>query len=70
MSQTSGELGQPDHSIAKGISRFLARQGSLERDAYSCYLASDGMEEDSMNQVLDHSLIYCMAKHTSLPNKQ
>ncbi len=58
---TNDELTQLTHTIARRIARFLERQGLLERDAENSYLASDGADEDPMNQLLGHSITYRIA---------
>jgi len=37
------------------------RQGLLERDAENSYLTMDAISEDSMNQLLGHSITYRIA---------
>lgn len=58
---TSEELTQLAHTIAQRVGRFLERQGLLERDAENSYLASDAVDEDPMNPLLGHSIIYRIA---------
>ncbi|HDO33694.1 MAG TPA: hypothetical protein ENH08_01070 [Chromatiales bacterium] len=58
---TRAELTQLAHTIAQRIGRFLERQGLLERDAENSYLASDAVDEDSMTQLLGHSITYRIA---------
>jgi ribosomal protein S27E len=58
---TSGELTQLAHRIAQRVGRFLERQGLLERDAENSYLASDGVDEGPMDQLLGHSITYRIA---------
>ncbi len=49
------------YTIAHRVSRFLERQGLLERDAENSYLASDAVDEDSMTPLLGHSITYRIA---------
>ena len=56
-SPTSQELTQLAQTIAHRVSRFLERQGLLERDAENSYLTTDAVPEDSMNQLLGHSMM-------------
>ena len=58
---TSQELTQLAHTIARRVSRFLERQGLLERDAETSYLALDAVDEDPLNQLLGHSITYRIA---------
>ncbi len=58
---TSEELTRLAHTIAHRVGRFLERQGLLERDAESSYLASDAVDDDPMNQLLGHSITYRIA---------
>jgi hypothetical protein len=53
---TDDELTQLSHTIAHRIARHLERQGLLERDSENSYLASDGVDEDPMNQLRGHSI--------------
>ena len=72
-SPTSQELTQLAQTIAHRVSRFLERQGLLERDADDCmdaggratqgavaensYLATDAVPGGSMDQLLGHSMM-------------
>ena len=58
---TSQELTQLTHTIAHRVGRFLERQGLLERDAETSYLALDSFDEDPLNQLLGHSITYRIA---------
>jgi hypothetical protein len=58
---TSDELTPFAHTIARRIARSLEHQGLLERDAENSYLASDAVDEDSMNQLLGNSITYRIA---------
>ncbi len=60
-SPTSQELTQLAQAIAHHVSRFLERQGLLERDAENSYLATDAVPGGSMDQLLGHSIIYRIA---------
>ena len=48
-------------AIARRVGRYLERQGLLERDAENSYLTTDAVSEDSMNQLLGHSITYRIA---------
>ena len=48
-------------AIARRVGRYLERQGLLERDAENSYLTTDVVSEDSMNQLLGHSITYRIA---------
>jgi hypothetical protein len=72
-SPTSQELTQLAQTIAHRVSRFLERQGLLERDADDCmdaggratqgavaensYLVTDAVPGGSMDQLLGHSMM-------------
>ncbi len=72
-SPTTQELTQLSQIIARRVGRYLERQGLLERDADDCmdaggratqgavaensYLTTDAVSEDSMNQLLGHSMM-------------
>ena len=43
---TNSELTQLTHTIAQRLARYLERQGLLERDAESSYLALESEDED------------------------
>lgn len=58
---TSVELTQLAYTIAHRVGRYLERQGLLERDAENSYLASDAVEDDPMNPLLEHSITYRIA---------
>lgn len=58
---TNQELTQLAHTIAHRVGRFLERQGLLERDAENSSLASDAVDDDPMNELLGHSITYCIA---------
>jgi len=60
-SPTTQELTQPSQTIARRVERYLERQGLLERDAENSYLTMDAISEDSMNQLLGHSITYRIA---------
>jgi len=47
--------------MADRIGRYLERQRLLARDAEHSYLALDKPDEDSMNQLQGHSVIYRIA---------
>ncbi len=51
-SPTSQELTQLAQTIAHRVSRFLERQGLLERDAENSYLVTDAVPGGSMDQLL------------------
>jgi hypothetical protein len=58
---TSAEVTRLTHTLAHRIGRFLERQGLLERDVENSYFASDAVDEDSMAQLLGHSITYRIA---------
>jgi len=58
---TSAELTQLTHTLARRVSRFLERQGLLERDAENSYLASDAVEAGPMEQLRGLSITYRIA---------
>jgi len=58
---TTQELTQLSRTIARRVGRYLERQGLLERDAENSYLTMDAISEDSMNQLLGHSITYRIA---------
>jgi hypothetical protein len=60
-SPTTRELTQLALTIARRVGRYLERQGLLERDAENSYLTMDAISEDSMNQLLGHSITYRIA---------
>ena len=58
---SSQELTQLAHTIAYRIGRFLERDGLLERDAENSSLASDAVDDGSLNPPLVSSITYCIA---------
>jgi hypothetical protein len=58
---TSAGVTHLTHTLAHRIGRFLERQGLLERDAENNYFAADAVDEDSMAQLLGHSITYRIA---------
>ena len=58
---TSEALTQLAHTIASRVGRYLERQGLLVRDAEYSYLASDGVDEDPMSELLGHAITYRIA---------
>ena len=58
---TNSELNQLSHTIAGRLARYLERQGLLERDAETSYLALDSSDEDPMDQLRGHSITYRIA---------
>jgi hypothetical protein len=60
-SPTSQELTQLAQTIGHRVSRFLERQGLLERDAENSYLVTDAVPGGSMDQLLGHSITYRIA---------
>ena len=58
---TSAELTHFAHTIARRVGRFLERQGLLERDATSSYLAGEAVEANPMDQLLGASITYRIA---------
>ena len=47
--------------MAWRVGRFLERWGLVERDAENGYLAWDAVDEDPMNELLEHSVTYRVA---------
>ena len=60
-SPTTQEQTQLAQTIARRVGRYLERQDLLERDAENSYLTTDAVSEDSMNQLLGHSITYRIA---------
>jgi len=60
-SPNSLELTQLAQTIAHRVSRFLERQGLLERDAENRYLVTDAVPGGSMDQLSGHSITYRIA---------
>ena len=58
---TSAELTALTQTLARRISRYLARQGLLERDAENSYLAGDDLAASPMAQLLGSSITYRIA---------
>ncbi len=60
---TTKELQVLLHSIAHRVARYLERQGLLERDADSSYLALENLDEDAsaMPDLYGHSITYRVA---------
>ncbi len=58
---TSKTLAQLTRTLADRIERFLERQGLLERDEDNSYLSEETLDEDPMNSLLGHSIIYRIA---------
>jgi hypothetical protein len=58
---TQEELAQLVHSISHRVARYLERQGILQRDEESSYLQPDGMDDDSMQQLIGCSVSYRIA---------
>jgi hypothetical protein len=58
---SSAELAQLTQTLALRIGRYLERQGLLERDTEYSYLAGDGLEAGSMEQLLGSSITYRIA---------
>ena len=48
-------------TIAHRVSRFLERQGLLDRDAENSYLVTDAVPRGSMVQLLGYSITYRIA---------
>ena len=49
---TNEELNKLVHTISQRIARFLTRKGLLVEDTENSYLALEGLEEGSMQQIL------------------
>jgi hypothetical protein len=58
---TGAELTALASSIAQRVSRFLERQGLLERDAQSASLSELALDEEPMQGLLAHSITYRIA---------
>jgi hypothetical protein len=58
---TNSELNQLAHTIAHRLARYLERQGLLERDAEHNQLSLEIADEDPMDRLLGHSIIYRIA---------
>jgi len=55
---TTTELNELTHTIAERVGRFLQRQGLLERDGESSDLATEAVDEGSMDPLIGHSITY------------
>ena len=60
-SPTTQELTQLAQTIVRLVGRYLERQSLLERNAENSYLTTDAVSEGLMNQLLGHSITYCIA---------
>lgn len=58
---TSGELTRLAQTLALRVGRLLELQGLLERDVENSYLAGEGMEAGSMEQLHGSSITYRIA---------
>jgi hypothetical protein len=58
---TQEELAQLVHTISHRVARYLERQGILQRDEESSYLQLDGIDDDSMQQLIGCSVSYRIA---------
>ena len=58
---TGEDLTQLAHTIAHRVGRYLERQGWLERDAESSYLALDTADDDPLSVLQGHSITYRIA---------
>ena len=58
---TSAEVTCLTHTLAHRIGRFLERQGLLERGAEHSYLSGETVDAGPMDQLLGHSITYCIA---------
>jgi len=58
---TTIELTELMHTIAERVGGFLQRQGLLERDGETHYLATEAVDEGSMDQLIGHSITYRIA---------
>ena len=58
---TVEQLAEVLHSISQRVARLLERRGLLERDEDNSYLALDGLDEDSMQDIHTHSVTYRIA---------
>lgn len=58
---TQEELLRLTHTLSHRVARFLERRGLLERDLENSYLMFEQQEEDVMQQIYGHSVIYRIA---------
>ena len=58
---TTTELNELTHTIAERVGRCLQRQGLLELDGKQSFLATEAMDEGSMDQLIGHSITYRIA---------
>jgi hypothetical protein len=58
---TSVDIARLTQALALRISRYLERQGLLERDAENSYLVGDALESGAMEQLMGSSITYRIA---------
>jgi hypothetical protein len=58
---TSAELSELAQRIAQRIGRYLERQGLLQRDAQTSYLAGELIDEEPMDPLCAHSITWRIA---------
>jgi hypothetical protein len=58
---TSNKLTQLTRAIAERTGRYLERKGLLERDTEKSYLELNAVDDDTMYQLLGHSITYRIA---------
>jgi hypothetical protein len=50
-----------NYTISHRVARYLERQGIMERDEENSYLQVDGIDDDSMQQLMGCSISYRIA---------
>jgi hypothetical protein len=50
-----------NYTISHRVARYLERQGIMERDEENSYLQLDGIDDDSMQQLMGCSISYRIA---------
>ena len=55
---TSAEVNHLSHTLAQRVSRFLERQGWLERDSEHSYLSGEAVDAGPMDHLLGHSITH------------
>jgi hypothetical protein len=50
-----------NYTISHRVARYLERQGIMERDEENSYLQLDGIDDDSMQQLMGCSISYWIA---------
>ncbi len=67
---TSAELTRLAGTIARRVGWYLERQGLLERDAQSSWLAGEAFDDDPMSSVIGHSITFRTAVGPNAPAQQ